>query len=455
MDKQRSHTHQQTGASQSNAAPARIVRPMDAIGLIIGIVIGAGIFRIPPVVAGNAGSTGAVYLAWALGGVISLIGALVYAELSSTYPNTGGDYYFLRRAFGTRLSFLFGWARMTVIQTGSIAGVAFICGEYLTRIFSLGSSSAAIYAVTVVVVLTALNVIGVRQGTGTQNILTVLEVIGLLLVIAAGFVAGPAAAATEAVPTAGSSSFGLMILFVLFTYGGWNEAAYVSGELRDVQRNMARVLVISLLVITALYVAVNWAYLHVLGLSGVANSQQVAADLMQRAFGEIGAQGISVLVAIAALTTANGTVFTGGRSSYAFGRDFRQFGFLGRWSAATGTPVNGLLLQGVIAIAVIVLGIFTQQGFQAIVEYTAPVFWSFFLLTGIAYFVLRRRDSGISRPFRAPLFPIPPILFCMMCLYLLYSSLAYTGLGALAGVAVLAVGALLLLFVSPSVSDTN
>jgi basic amino acid/polyamine antiporter, APA family len=218
---------------------------------------------------------------------------------------------------------------------------------------------------------------------------------------------------------------------------------------------MARVLVISLLVITALYVAVNWAYLHVLGLSGVANSQQVAADLMQRAFGEIGAQGISVLVALAALTTANGTVFTGGRSSYAFGRDFRQFGFLGRWSAATGTPVNGLVLQGMIAIAVIVLGIFTQQGFQAIVEYTAPVFWTFFLLTGIAYFVLRRRDAGISRPFRAPLFPIPPILFCMMCLYLLYSSLAYTGLGALAGVAVLAVGALLLLFVSPSVSDTN
>ncbi len=435
----------QVSATRSSA-PERIVGPLDAVGLIVGIVIGAGIFRTPSIVAANASSVWMVYLAWIAGGVLSLIGALVYAELATAYPNTGGDYYFLKRAFGPRLSFLFGWARMTVIQTGSITSVSFIFGDYLSRILPLGGFSAPIYAGMAVAVLTGLNIMGVRQGTGAQNFLTAIEVLGLMAIVAAGLLAGSAAPA-ESTVTAGSSSAGFMILFVLFTYGGWNEAAYVSGELRDVQRNMARVLIVSLLVITGLYVSVNWAYLNGLGLAGVAKSEQVAADLMQRAFGETGAQGISLLIAVAALTTANATVFTGGRSSYAFGRDFSMFRVLGHWNPRTGTPVNGLLLQGAISLALVVLGVFTRRGFETIVEYTAPVFWSFFLLTGVAFFVLRRRDAGVPRAFRVPFYPVPPFLFCTMCAYLLYSSLAYTGVGALAGVAVLAIGGFLLPFV--------
>src|SRR5262245_38335363 len=175
-----SYTNTQVNTVTSIGAPKPVVRPVDAIALIVGIVIGAGIFRIPPVVAGNAGSLAAVYLAWTLGGVISLVGALVYAELATTYPNAGGDYYFLRRAFGKRLSFLFGWARLTVIQTGSIAGVSYICGDYLSRIVSLGTYSSAIYAAVIVIALTGLNIMGVRQGTGTQNLLAVLQMIGML-----------------------------------------------------------------------------------------------------------------------------------------------------------------------------------------------------------------------------------------------------------------------------------
>jgi APA family basic amino acid/polyamine antiporter len=441
-------------ATSANGAPKPVVRPIDAVALIVGIVIGAGIFRTPSIVASNASSASVVYLAWILGGVTSLIGALVYAELATTYPHTGGDYFYLRRAFGHSLAFLFGWARMTVIQTGSIASVGFIFGDYATQILSLGTYSPAIYAGLAVVVLTALNVKGVRQGTGTQNLLTAIQVLGIVFVIAAAFVA-VSEPVGEATTSGSATQFGAMMLFVLFTYGGWNEAAYVSGELRDVRRNMARVLILSMLLITALYVGMNWAYLHGLGLEGVAKSQGVAADLMQRAFGETGAKAISVLVAIAALTTVNATVFTGGRSSYAFGNDFRQFAFLGRWSSQTGTPVNGLLLQAAIALALIVLGVFARQGFQTMIEYTAPVFWSFFLLSGVAFFVLRRKDATASRPFRVPLYPIPPILFCIMCAYLLYSSLAYTGIGALVGVAVLVVGAVLLLFVHPSITQTK
>jgi basic amino acid/polyamine antiporter, APA family len=441
-------------AVKSDASPKQIVRPIDAVGLIVGIVIGAGIFSLPSNVAGAAATTSAVYLAWILGGGISLLGAIVYAELATTYPNTGGDYYFLTRAFGGRFAFLFGWARMTVIQTGSIATVSYIFGDYASRLLSLGPYSSAIYAAVVVVILSALNIIGVREGTRTQNLLSGIEVLGVVLVIAAAFFAGPAEPATQAVTNTGSI-YGLMLLFVLFTYGGWNEAAYVSGELRDVQRNMARVLIASILLITTLYVLVNWAYLYALGLGGTAASRGVAADLMQRAFGPAGAALISVMVAVSALSTANATVFTGGRSSYAFGRDFKQFGFLGRWSAQTGTPVNGLIVQAAITLGLVVWGMFTRQAFETIIGYTAPVFWFFFMMTGIAFFVLRQKDPGRNRPFRVPLYPIPPIVFTLTCAYLLYSSLDFIRLGALVGVGVLAVGALLLLFFNPSMSDTK
>jgi basic amino acid/polyamine antiporter, APA family len=439
----------------SDGEPKPLVRVIDAVGLIVGIVIGAGIFSTPSIVAGNAASISSVYAAWILGGAMSLIGATVYAELATTYPNAGGDYYFLTRAFGRRLAFLFGWARMSVIQTGSITLFAFVVGDYLSQVVSLGEFSPAIYATLVVVIMTGLNIMGVRQGTRTQNLLTAIQVLGMVLVISAGFMTTAPTAAADTARASSSSSFGLMMVFVLFTYGGWNEAAYVSGELRDVRRNMARALILSVLVITALYVGINWAYLHGLGLGGVAGSRQVAADLVRKAFGDVGAIGISVLVAIAALTSANATIFTGGRSSYAFGRDFRQFGFMGKWNARTGTPMNGLLIQGAVSLILVLLGVFTRQGFQTMVDYTAPVFWFFFLLTGIAFFVLRRTDPAAARPFRVPLYPVSPIVFCLMCAYLLYSSLAYVRIGALAGVAVLAVGALLLLFVRPSTSDTT
>jgi amino acid transporter len=432
-----------------------LVRAVDAVGLIIGIVVGAGIFRTPSIVAQNAADVSTIYLAWMLGGVMSLIGALVYAELASTYPHAGGDYYYLTRAFGLRLSFLLGWSRMSVIQTGSITLVSFVFGDYASGLFSLGQYSSAVYAAIAVVTLSVLNILGVRHGTHTQNVMTVIQIVGVGTVILAGLVAGGSATVGEAAPTAGSSSFGLMMVFILLTYGGWNEAAYVSGELRDVHRNMARVLIFSILVITTLYLLMNWAYLHAMGRGGVAASQQVAADLMRLAFGEAGAKAISVIIGISALTTANATVFTGGRSSYALGRDFRQFAALGRWSSRTGTPVNALVLQCGISLLLVMMGVFTRRGFETIVEYTAPVFWFFFLLTGIAFFMLRWKDAAVSRPFRVPLYPVPPILFCTMCAYLLYSSLAYTGVGALAGVAVLGIGVMLLLFVHPSASTTK
>ena len=424
---------------------------LDAMGLTIGIVVGAGIFATPSLVAGNSNSATTVMLAWALGGIISIAGALAYAELSAAYPHAGGDYHFLMRAFGPRVAFLFGWARITVIQTGSIAFLAFVFGDYASGVVPLGPQSSVIYALLAVAVLTGLNILGVRQGTRTQNVLTAVEVLGVILVIGAGLSVAPAAAAAVPATAPASSAFGLMMVFVLLTYGGWNEAAYISAELHEVQRNIVRVLVGSLLLVTFLYLAINGVYLHALGLGGAAQSSQIAADLMRKAMGEPGAVVISILVAIASLTSANASIMTGARSAYALGRDVPAFAFLGRWDGVRKTPIVALYVQGFLTVALVLFGAYTrgssinESALRTMIDYTAPVFWLFFLLTGVALFVLRRREPHVERPFRVPLFPLTPIAFCIAAAYLLYSSLNYVRSGAIAGLIVLASGILVML----------
>jgi amino acid transporter len=430
-----------------DGAPAPTLRAVDAVALIIGTVVGAGIFRTPSLVAANAASEQVALLAWVAGGAISLIGALCYAELTTTYPHAGGDYHYLARAFGRRLAFLFGWARLTVIQTGSIALLAFVIGDYASRLLPLGGAGRpALYAALTVVAVTGINVVGTRQSKRAQNLLTAAEVLGLMVIIGAGLLVSPARP-LEAAPTGGgmaASQVGLVMVFVLLTYGGWNEAAYISAEVRGARRNMAGVLVGSIAIIAVLYVLVNWAFLRGLGLEGMARSNAVGADLLQRTAGPAGAQLVSVLIVLCALTSVNAAVFTGARAAYALGQDYRPLAFLGRWHGRAGTPTNALLVQGAIALGLVVAAGFTRQGFETLVDYMAPVFWLFFLLTGVSLFLLRRREPRVARPFRVPLYPLTPLLFCVTSAYLLYASLAHTGAGAVWGVAVLAAGAVVL-----------
>ncbi|MEN5115926.1 amino acid permease [Luteimonas sp. TWI662] len=431
------------------APPRATLRARDAFAITIGIVVGAGIFRTPSLVAGASSSEVALLLAWAAGGVLSIVGALCYAELATTYPQAGGDYAYLRRAYGPRMAFLFAWARMAVIQTGSIALLCFIVGDYLAQLFDRGGGASALYAAAAVIALSAINWIGTRHSAAVQTWLTIAEIAGVLVIVVAGLAFAPTDIA--AVPgSGGDSAIGLVLVFVLLTYGGWNEAVYITAEVRDARRWMPRVLVLSLIAIAALYVLVNLAYLRVLGLGGMAEHNAVAAEVMGRVFGPSGAALMSAIVVAAALTSANATLITGARSVYAVGRDFPALSAIGRWDARSGAPRAAILAQGVLALALVGLGAFARDGFEVAVEYTAPVFWLFFLLVGIALFVLRRRDPQRPRPFRVPLYPALPLLFCATSGYLLYASLAYTGRGALVGVVVLAVGGLLLLWLRPS-----
>jgi basic amino acid/polyamine antiporter, APA family len=435
--------------SVRGARPARTLSVADAVFVVVGIVVGAGIFKTPSLVAANATSDAAFLGVWLAGGVLALIGALCYAELASAYPSTGGDYHYLQRAFGRRLAFLFAWSRIAVMQTGSIALLAFVFGDYASAVLPLaGEASAALYAALAIVLLTLLNMHGIREGTSAQRGLTTVEVLGLvaiaiaLLAVAGVSTANPpadaTATATQAAPSA--ASLGLAMVFVMLTYSGWNEAAYVSAEVRGERAPIARALLIGIVLITALYLFVNYAFLQALGRDGLAASDAVGVTAMQRAFGEPGAVLVSVLVAVCSLTSINATIITGARCNHALGRDFPALAALGQWDEKAGTPRNALVVQGAIALLLVALGASTRAGFQTLVEYTAPVFWLFILLTGIALIRLRRIDPQASRPFRVPLYPLAPLVFCATSAYMLWSSVVYTGIGALVGVAVLILG---------------
>ena len=423
----------------------------DAVAMIVGLIVGAGIFGTPSIVAGAVESEGWLVAVWVAGGVFSILGALCYAELATAFPSAGGEYHFLHKAFGRRLAFLYGWARMTVIVAGSIAVFAYLFGDYMSRIVNLGSHSSAIWAALVVGGLTLINYAGIREAKVTQNLFTVLEVGGLILIVVTGLILAPAVPAIAA-PVAGAgqpwymgAGIGSAMVFVLFTYGGWNDAAYISAEVHDREKNMARALLFSIGLVTVLYVLVNLAYLKGLGYDAMAHSDAVAADLLKNVLGPTGEKLISFMIAVAAFTSVNGSIIVGARSNYALGRDWSVFEYLGRWDAASGSPRNAVLVQGVIALALVAFGAVYNTGFKGLVEYSLPVFWGFFMLVGVALFVLRVKEPAAARPFRVPGYPVVPAVFVLMCAYLLYSSLMYHRTHALVGVAVLAVGAVIML----------
>jgi APA family basic amino acid/polyamine antiporter len=410
-------------------APRPVLSVLDGVMIIAGVVIGGGIFSLPPLVAGISGSPQWMYGAWVLGAVLALVGALCYAELATTFPNSGGDYHFLTRAYGRDLSFFFAWARIGVITTGSIALLAYVFGDYMSRVLPLGAHSSAIYAVAVVLLLTATNLAGLRQSARAQNLMSGLLLLGMAVVIVAGFAAPPpegvAAPAAAPVPAPALAAFGTALLFVLFTYGGWNEAAYISAEVRGGPRSIVRVLVLALGLVTLVYLLFITALLAGLGFDGLKASKAVAADVAGRSFGPAGEKLIGAIAALAALTSINATMLVSARTNHALGGDWPLFSFMGRWNGQRDAPVAAFVVTALLSLALVLIAALNQGGVKFMVEFTAPVFWFFFLLTGVALFVLRWRQPAAPRPFRVPLYPVLPVVFVLTCAFLLYRSLQW------------------------------
>ncbi len=402
--------------------PQKALSLFDSVCLIVGIIIGVGIYQTAPDVAKGAMNIWGVFLLWMAGGVLSLFGALGYAELASAYPAVGGDYVYLNRAYGRWAGFLFGWVQLVIVRPGDIAVMAFAFATYAQRLYLLPGEphlAQIIYASGVIILFTLLNCVGVREGKATQNILTIAKATGLLAILAIAL----AAPRPEQPVDVSSESFPLSValILVLFSFGGWNEMAYVAAEVKNPSRNIIRALVLGTVSVTGLYLLVNGAFLYALGYAGMKDSQAVATDTVATVFPATGARFISALICVSALSALNGLIFTGARITYAIGVDHRPFRYLGHWDPQTGTPRRALMVQGIIALLlVLILGSFT-----ATLLYTAAAVYTFYLATSVAVIVLRVKEPHILRPYKVTAFPLPTLLFCGACAFLIYSAAVY------------------------------
>jgi len=425
------------------------------------MVIGAGIFKSTPLAAAvDLPSNAQVLALWVFGGAMSLAGALCFAELAAAFPDPGGDYFFLRKAYGAEAGFLFAWSRFAVIHTGSMAMLAFSFGDYLAAIADVGPYGSALIAAATIVALAALNLAGLRFGIGAQLALMFVVIAGLVGVGGAGLwlattatAAAPSVAPSSlvgagpsatAAPAFSTISVGAALVYVFLAYGGWSDAATLSAEMRDRERGMRRALVLGMSVVTALYLLVNWAFLRGLGRDAFVASNAPGADLMRNVLGVPGEIAIVAVVAITSITSMNAIFIAGARTTYAAARDTELLFHLRHWHAERGTPYRAIVAISIVSLALVALGTYTRGGFATMVDYLSPVYWLFLTMSGAALFVLRRRYPDAERPFRVPLYPYVPLAFIASSLYVFWSSVVYVRTGAVVGVAVLAAGAVLL-----------
>ncbi len=414
--------------------PRKELSMFDSTCIIVGVIIGAGIYESAPQVAAGMGTPVRTLAIWLAGGFLAFAGALCYAELASAYPREGGDYVYLTRAYGPWSGFMFGWAQLAIVRPGDIALMAFVFGRYASSLYSPFGNSLPVYAAAAVAVFTLINILGVTQGKWTQNILTVVKALGLFAIVVVGFLGNRAEAAAAAQPQPFEmAGLKLALIYVLFTYGGWNEMAYVAAEVRNPKKNIVRALITGTVTVTILYILINGAFLHTLGQDKTAASEAVAVDTVSTALSdpaqaeaesalpETVSRLIAVLICISALGAVNGLVLTGARITYALGADHREFRIFGVWDAQRGSPVRALLAQGLLAIIIIIFA----ESFIDTIIYNAPVYWLFTLGTALSVFTLRRKDADIERPYRITGHPVTTIIFILCCLFMIYSCITY------------------------------
>ena len=428
----------------------------DGVSLMIGIVVGVTIFEASPSIFSNVATPWHGMGIWLLGGVLSLIGALCYAELAAAYPRTGGDYVYLTESFGPCAGFLFGWAQLAAVLTSSIGAMAYVFANYAVALWELETHNIVLLAIAPTVALSLVNLLGITCGKTVQNLLTVAKLAGVLAIILAGLVWGGGAPVSVRAPVDGPG-WQLALILVLYAYGGWHDTAFVAAEVHAPRRNIPRVLILGTTAITIIYLLVNFAYLWGLGFEGLRVSTTPAADVLRLVLGENGSRCMSILVMISALGAVNGIIFTGSRVYARLGAEHRVFVWLGRWNSTWGVPMRSIVAQALVTIALIVV-VGTERGqrwvdramevvgfshlpwqdygggFNLLVSATAPVFWLFFLGTGLSLFVLRVRLPHVERPFPVPLYPWLPLTFCLMCCFMLYASLSYAKALSLLGI---------------------
>ncbi|HEU4570088.1 MAG TPA: amino acid permease [Gemmatimonadales bacterium] len=413
---------------------------------VVGGIIGTGIFLNPSHVAQRLPSAGWSLAAWATGGVIALLGAFIFAELGQRMPKVGGGYAYLREAFGPLPGFLYGWALLLIMATGAAAAVAMTFATYLQALTGYPPALVPAVAAAALVALSLLNIAGVRPAAWTLNVLTVLKLLALVTLIGAGlFLGGPERLAAVSYPAPATPSGPLYLLFanalvpILFSYGGWQQTNFVAEEIRDPEKTLPRALLLGVLIVVAVYVLANAAYLRTLGHAGLAASTAPASDTMALTLGGWGRTFITAGIVISTFGFLDLVILVSPRVYQAMAADGLFFRSFARISPRTGTPVTAIAFQGLWAVALL----FTKT-YGQLLDYVTFADWIFFGTTALTLLVLRRRPA--AEGFRAPAAPLMVGLFVAAAAYVVVGSIANDRANALIGAGLLALGVPVYLF---------
>ena len=442
---------------QSGPQLSRVLGLWSAVSIVIGTVIGSGVFLVPSAMIRYVGSVKELFVVWVVAGVLSLFGALTYAELAAAMPEAGGEYVYLRAAYGPFWGYLYGWTQFWVAKSGSIATIAAGFYTYLTVFFPVlgrpvatlpwhigpGGSLLEIHygqllAIVVILLLALVNYLGVRSGGDLQVFVTALKVLLIAGIIAVGLFAGKGDFShfgSHISTIGGIAGFFAAMVSALWAYDGWNNVSMVSSEIRDPQHNLPRSLVFGTLAVIAIYLLINVAYFYVLPPSQVAASPRVAVDMMSSIYGSIAAKAVSIAVLISMFAALNGSILSGSRVPYAMARDglfFRQAAIV---QAKYHTPGNSIFLLCIWSCVVVLSGWFDDL-------YNFVIFgsWILYLLTALSVFVLRSKQPDLPRPYRVIGFPVVPVLFIGVACLLLVSTILTRPRESFMGLALMAAG---------------
>ncbi len=416
---------------------ARRLGLFDATMIVMGGIIGSGIFMNPPVVALQVHTPFLILGAWVLGGLFALIAAFIWAELAALRPDVGGQYAYLREAFHPGLAFLYGWVLLLVIQTGGMAAVAVTFARYFVELTYLPISSPYLAAL-VLAILTIINCLGVRAGSTVQSILMVLKILAIAMLVVCGFVfasrsENPSALLDRSPSIDLLTAFGAALVPVIFSYGGWQTATFIAGEIKEPRKNLPRGLILGVTGVVVLYLAANVVYVSVLGTAGLAASSAPASDVMRRALGDMGARIIAAGIAISTAGFLSQSMLTAPRVYFAMAKDGLFFNVVGTVHRRTRAPVVAIALQGLLAIVIALLGTY-----ERILNYVVSVDTIFFGLTACCIFIFRKREpAGVNR---VPGHPVTTILFIAVCWLVVINTVYRYPENTLIGIAILLAG---------------
>jgi APA family basic amino acid/polyamine antiporter len=436
----------------------RVLGLAGAVSIVIGTIIGSGIFLVPKTAVQKVGSPEMVFFVWIFGGLLSLAGALSYAELSAAMPEAGGEYVYLRAAYGPFWGFVYGWTQFWVAKSGSIATLATAFFYYLAQlapaldrvIFTVGLpvgpgggpleiQQGQLLAMGVILALGAVNYAGVEASGNLQIFVTALKVVLIGGIVAAGLLGGQGEAsnfATSVPAPGGMAGFFAALVAILWAYDGWNNVSMVSSEIREPRRNLPRALIFGTLVVVAVYLAANAAYFYVLSAEEVATTDRVAAAMMQKVFGPAGAGAVSVAAMISIFAALNGSILSGARVPYAMARDGLFFTALGKVDERRRTPGNSILWLCIWSAILVLSGRYEQ-----LFTYVIFASWILYGMTAAAVLVLRRRVPGMERPYRTLGYPAVPLVFVLVSVLLIFFTLRDSPRESVMGLTLIAAGA--------------